>query len=197
MLGALRRRPEGTDRWPKTRLDRILQVEVASKLAQAKVARDDINAIWFGIAAALSIGTLGIDLAYERLFDRPPCPWCNLEQASLLLAALCTVLGVVVRRSPFPAAVLASVALLIATFGFAAAFAQPYAEKSGSCDPATVIWIIDAVRLDRVLPAFFHVGAKCDAANGLDPRFWKWSSSVFAGVGATMLLVFRNLRAPV
>ena len=177
---------------PKTPL-----VRAASNVERAIVARADINAIWFGLAAALSIGMLSFDLTYERLFDRQPCPWCDLEQASLLLAGFCAVLGVLVRRSPFSAGVLAGFVLLLAACGFAAACAQLDAEKSASCDLATANKIIGALRLDRVLPDLFQVRAKCDAAKGLDPRFWKWSAGVFTGLCALMLLVLRNLRIPV
>jgi protein dithiol:quinone oxidoreductase len=165
---------------------------------RAKLARADINAIWFGLAAAISIATLGFDLIYQRVFDRQPCPWCDLEQASLLLAGLCTAVGFAVRRRPVSAGVLAGLALSLAAFGSAASFAQLDAEKSASCDLATANNIIGALRLDRVLPGLIQVRAKCDAAKGLlDPRFWKWSAAAFAGVGALMLLVLRNVRLPV
>jgi len=165
---------------------------------RAKLARADINAIWFGLAAAMSIGTLGFDLIYERLFDRPPCPWCDLEQASLLFAGLCTLVGLAVRRRPVPAGVLAGLVLSLAAFGLAASFAQLDAEKSAACDLATANNIIGALRLDRVLPGLIQIRAKCDPANGLlDPRFWKWSAAVFTGLVALMVLVLRNLRLPV
>ncbi len=170
----------------------------SANVERAKVARADVNAIWFGLAAALSIGTLGFDLMYERLFDRQPCPWCDLEQASLLLAGCCTGLGIAVRQWPVPAGVLAGFVLLLAAFGFAASFAQIDAEKSASCDLAMANNIIGTLRLDRALPGLIQVRAKCDAAKGLfDPRFWKWSAAVFTGVGALMWLVLRNLRVPV
>jgi disulfide bond formation protein DsbB len=165
---------------------------------RAKVARADINAIWFGLAAALSIGTLSIDLLYQRLFDRQPCPWCNVEQLSFLVVAVGTALGVAVRRSTISAGVLAGLVLVLAASGIAASFAQLDAEKSASCDLATADHIIAGLRLDRVLPALIHAPARCDAAKALlDPRYWRWSAGVFTGVGVFMLLVLRNLRDPV
>jgi protein dithiol:quinone oxidoreductase len=101
---------------------------------RAKVARADINAIWFGLAAALSIGTLSVDLLYQRLFDRQPCRWCNVEQLSFLVVAIGTALGVAVRRSTISAGVLAGLVLVLAASGIAASFAQLDAEKSASCD---------------------------------------------------------------
>ena len=168
----------------------------APGLERAQRARADVNAIWFGIAAFLAFGAVGIALVSQHVFDMQPCPWCVLQRLILILVGVLAVLGLVLRKRVVGAGAAAVLALALCGSGFAAAMWQISAEKSASCNLTLADRIVGATQLDRLIPDVFEARASCaDAAVKVYGfPYWKLSAAAFTLCGALMCGVLRNLR---
>ena len=166
---------------------------------RSRRARADVHAIWFGLAAALAFGVVGIALVSQHVFDMQPCPWCILQRLIYVVFGVVALVGVIVRRAPVAAATAAIVGLALAIGGCAAAMWQRHAETSASCNLTLADRIVGATQLDRLLPAVFEARASCaDAAvSVLNIAYWKWSVACFALCVVLMVAVLRNLRLSV
>ena len=163
---------------------------------RARTARADVHAIWFGLAAAVAFGAVGIALVSQHVFDMQPCPWCVLQRLIYLAIGVVALLGLVVRRSTAGPVAAAIAGLALALAGVAAAFWQRTAETSASCNLTLADRIVGATQLDRLLPGVFEARASCaDAAvNMLGMPYWRWSALGFVLCAFLMVAVLRNAR---
>ena len=163
---------------------------------RARLARADVHAIWFGLAAALAFTAVGIALVSQHVFDMQPCPWCTLQRLIYVLFGIVALLGLALRRSSVAAAVAGVVGLALAVGGLAAALWQRSAETSASCNLTLADRIVGATQLDRLLPGIFEARASCaDAAvSVLNLAYWKLSAACFVLCALLMAAALRNLR---
>ena len=159
-------------------------------------ARADVHAIWFGLAAALAFGAVGIALVSQHVFDMQPCPWCVLQRLLFLAIGAFALLGVALRRGTAGPMVAAVAGLALAIGGIAATLWQQRAEASASCNLTLADRIVGATQLDRLLPSVFEARASCAeaAVNLLGMPYWRWSALCFVGCAILMVAALRNAR---
>jgi disulfide bond formation protein DsbB len=129
-----------------------------------------------GVIALLSIVAVGVALVSQHVFDMQPCPWCVLQRAIFLAIAIVCLVGLVLR-SGAARAIAATLALLLAIGGGAAAIWQHFwAAASPSCNLTLADKILNGAGLTALAPDVFAPRATCaDAAVsllGVPYDFW-------------------------
>jgi len=144
--------------------------------------------------ALACIAAIGGALVAQYAYDMRPCPWCILQRVIyVVIAALC-LLAV---AAPALRKALTALVLVFASLGVASAIYQHVvAAKQFSCNLTLADQIINALRLEALLPSLFQVTASCAeaAVSLLGVPFEYWSLALFALLGAAALFVL-NARA--
>jgi disulfide bond formation protein DsbB len=152
--------------------------------------------VLFAMAVAC-MTAVGVALAGQHGFDMQPCPWCILQRMIFVAIAVVALAGSI-ATSPLARAFTATLAILLALAGGAAAAWQHVAAaRSTSCQLTLADRIISATRLDRLLPDAFEPRASCaDAAvDLLGVPFEYWSLALFVLLVAAATLSMRPPRA--
>jgi len=153
------------------------------------------RALLLGIAA-LSVAAVAAALVAQYRFDMQPCPWCILQRVIYVLIAVIAALGALLpgtaaRRSG------AAAVLLLAGCGVASAVYQHVvASQLYSCSLTFADKVINALKLESLVPSVFGVTASCaDAAVsvlGVPFEYWSLALFVLLGVMALGALVRRG-----
>lgn len=148
------------------------------------------------VVAILAIGSVGVALVSQHVFDMQPCAWCTFQRLIYLLiggvALVATWRQVSGRGQRRRVSVLALTSVILALIGLASALYQHFvAARSDSCAVTLADKIIRGLGLDSLAPWLFKATAFCHEAN-ID--LWRvpyalWSALLFA------LLLFLGLRA--
>lgn len=148
------------------------------------------------VVAVLAIGSVGVALVSQHVFDMQPCAWCTFQRLIYLLigavALLATVRQVSGRGQRRRVSALALVSVVLALAGLVSALYQHFvAARSDSCALTFADKVIKGLSLDTWAPWLFKATAFCHEAN-ID--LWRvpyalWSALLFA------LLLFLSLRA--
>lgn len=147
--------------------------------------------------ALACVAAVGAALVSQHRFGMEPCPWCVLQRVIFLAIAAACVIGLV-WRSAVGRALAATLALLLALAGIAAASWQHfYAAVSPSCNLTLADKIVNGLKLDALIPDVFAARANCaDAAVSLfGISYDLWSLALFVGIALTALSVFVGRRS--
>lgn len=139
-------------------------------------------------SAAAALGSVGVALISQHLYDMPPCPWCVLQRLIFVALAGAALLGLAWRNT-FGRRVAAVLGALLAGCGVAAALWMHFvAAASASCNLTFADRLMGATGLDRLWPEVFAAYASCaDAkANLLGLPYEFWSLALFALLGGVM-----------
>lgn len=146
----------------------------------------------FGLAALLSVASVGAALVSQHVYGMEPCPWCVLQRLIFVLIALVALLGMAWRTKTGQLVSAAGMDMLAAS-GVAAALWQHFvAAASQSCNRTLADKILNGLGLDGALPEIFAPRASCaDAAvNLFGVPYEYWSLMLFVMIGALSVLVF-------
>jgi len=142
--------------------------------------------------SASSVAAVALALVSQHVFDMQPCPWCVLQRLVFLACSAAALAGLV-WRSPAGRRVSATLVLVLAGCGMAAALWQHFvAAASASCDLTLADRIVAATGLDGRFPEVFMATASCAEAAvdlaGLPYEFWSLGLFVLVALAALGLL---------
>jgi protein dithiol:quinone oxidoreductase len=165
----------------------------ASAVAAPSVRRAPAIGWLFALTAVVSFGAVAVALVSQHAFAMEPCPWCVLQRLVFVAIGVLALIGLA-WRSATGARVVASLALVLAACGIAAALWQHFvAAKSQSCNLTLADKIMTASQLDRLLPDVFEARASCaDAAVSLlGVPYAFWAALVFVACAVALVRVLR------
>lgn len=140
----------------------------------------------------LGPGAVGAALYTQFVLGMQPCPWCVLQRLVFLACSAAALAGLV-WRSPAGRRVSATLVLVLAGCGVAAALWQHFvAAASASCDLTLADRIVTATGLDGRFPEVFMATASCAEAAvdlaGLPYEFWSLGLFAVAGLAALAVI---------
>ncbi len=148
----------------------------------------------FAVVGLASLGAVGAALVSQHVFGMQPCPWCVLQRVIFLAIAIACIAGLV-WRSAAGRTVAASIAIVLAVGGVAAALWQHFqAAASASCNLTIADKIVSGwLGLDSLWPDVFSPRASCaDAAvNLLGVPYEFWSLALFVLLALALVRALR------
>lgn len=148
----------------------------------------------FAVVGLASLGAVGAALVSQHVFGMQPCPWCVLQRVIFLAIAIACIAGLV-WRSAAGRTVAASIAIVLAVSGVAAALWQHFqAAASASCNLTIADKIVSGwLGLDSLWPDVFSPRASCaDAAvNLLGVPYEFWSLALFVLLALALVRALR------
>ncbi len=148
----------------------------------------------FAFVVVASFGSVAAALVSQHVYGMDPCPWCVLQRLVFVAIGAFALLGLAWRGAT-GRGVAATIALLLAATGVAAALWQHFAAaKSASCNLTLADRIMNATGLNAMLPDVFEARASCaDAAVSLfGVSYDFWSAGLFAIIAIIMIAVLRR-----
>lgn len=145
-----------------------------------------------GGIVAICIAAVAAALVSQHVFGMLPCPWCVLQRLIFLAIAL-VALPAVFTGGPVVRRTSALLVIALALSGIAAALWQHLvAASSASCNLTLADRIVQATKLDQLLPSVFVPWASCaDAAVKLFGIWYEYYSlalyALLAGIAIAML----------
>ena len=148
----------------------------------------------FAVVGLASLGAVGAALVSQHVFGMQPCPWCVLQRVIFLAIAIACIAGLV-WRSAAGRTVAASIAIVLAVSGVAAALWQHFqAAASASCNLTIADKIVSGwLGLDSLWSDVFSPRASCaDAAvNLLGVPYEFWSLALFVLLALALVRALR------
>ncbi len=148
----------------------------------------------FAIVALASFGAVAAALVSQHGYGMEPCPWCVLQRLVFVAIGVLALLGLVWRAAT-GRRIIATLALLLAGAGIAAAFWQHFAAaRSASCNLTLADRVMNWTGLNAMLPDVFEARASCaDAAVSLlGVPYDFWSGGLFVVIAIVMIAALRR-----